>query len=315
MIKIKKIKDRLFNCFYDIKAFGFYIGLVNLVWPFIPRMPRFIASALMKKKHAIVIKYVTSTYGHIIDKYKNVPNKSAYSSNLPIWVCWLQGEENMPDVPKQCLNLINKHANGHPVIVISEKNYSDYISLPQYIVSKFKERVISNAHFTDIIRTTLLAEKGGCWIDSTILMTDYINEIVFELPFYSIKYPNNSYYVTENMWSNFFLVSHKNSTLYSFVRDMFYEYLKEEERFIDYFMMDYFIRIGYNEISLFKEMIDAVPINNIQTLKLKTILNNEYYEDKLDFYKKETYLFKLDWRSKYELSKNGNKTNWNILIH
>ncbi len=58
---------------------------------------------------------------------------------------------------------------------------------------------------------------------------------------------------------NFFLSSHNKSLLFSFVRDMFYEYLKKEERFVDYFMMDYFIYIAYKSLPNIQKLIDDDP--------------------------------------------------------
>ncbi len=45
------------------------------------------------------------------------------------------------------------------------------MNIPNSIVSKWKSNVISDTHFSDIIRTELLIKYGGTWIDSTV----YVN--------------------------------------------------------------------------------------------------------------------------------------------
>ncbi len=310
-----KLKKRFVDFKVDLRVFGLFIAFTNFIWPIIPRMPYFIASYIMIKKHNRVSEYIVEKCRKVIEKYHDESIIKEYTPKLPIWFCWLQGSEKMPEVPQECLKSVNKYSGEHPVIIITLKNYHNYISLPTDILNLYNQGQISNAHFTDIIRTSLLAEKGGCWIDSTVLVTKKISEEIFKFPFYSIKYANSGYYITENMWSNFFLVSQKKSIFFMFVRDMFFEYLRNENRFVDYFMMDYFIKIGYNTIPEFKNAIDCVPYNNIRTLQLKTILNDEHSNEKLNFLTKETYLFKLNWRHNYRFSKNGKRTNWGVLIN
>lgn len=57
----------------------------------------------------------------IISKYKNQTCDSCENidATSPIWVCWWQGKENMPDIVKACYNSIQKHACNHPVILIT----------------------------------------------------------------------------------------------------------------------------------------------------------------------------------------------------
>ena len=80
----------------------------------------------------------------IISKYKNQTCDSCENidATSPIWVCWWQGKENMPDIVKACYNSIQKHACNHPVILITEENFRNYIDMPEYIINKQKEGYI-----------------------------------------------------------------------------------------------------------------------------------------------------------------------------
>ena len=53
-----------------------------------------------------------------------------------IWVCWWQGEENMPPVVQVCYRQLRKMACGHPVVLITEENCKDYVNIPQFIWEK-----------------------------------------------------------------------------------------------------------------------------------------------------------------------------------
>ena len=76
----------------------------------------------------------------------------------------------MPDIVKACYNAMHRFSDGHPVILITEKNYKDYVNIPDYIIRKQQSGEIDLTHFSDILRMMLLAQHGGIWMDSTLLI-------------------------------------------------------------------------------------------------------------------------------------------------
>ena len=246
------IKKRLPMFRKDNQDYGLYIALTNMLWPIIARFPRPVFNVIMRRKNCLVLKYLNDNLSKVIDEYKDVKSSAQYEANAPIWVCWLQGEQDMPLVCKKCLRSVRKYCGGHEVIIVSLENYKSFVEIPQYIVDKYISGQLGPAHFSDILRTSLLAEKGGCWLDATILVTRNIEEDVFKYPLYSCKFQPDHKYITQNMWSNFFLAAQKGAVTFRFVRDMFFEYFRRNDRIIDYFMMDYIIRIGYDNINCIK---------------------------------------------------------------
>lgn len=58
-----------------------------------------------------------------------------------VWVCWLQGIDQAPEVVKKCVETIYKHAGRHgEVVVLSEKNMSDYIQMPDDLLEMVEKR-------------------------------------------------------------------------------------------------------------------------------------------------------------------------------
>lgn len=292
----------------DVHDFGLYIALTNMLWPVIVHFPVYMFNLIMDKKNRLVIQFLEKKMASVIVKYKDAQNSAKYSADAPIWVCWLQGEEQLPDLCKICLKSIRKFSNRHPVFFLSLKNYKEYVELPTYIEEKYHSGMIGQAHFADILRTVLLAEHGGCWIDMSILLTDNIKEDIFQFPFYSCKFKPDCRYITNNIWSNFFIAAQKGGVTFPFVRDMFYEYLKVENRFIDYFMMDYIIRIGFNSINAIRTEIDVFPTNNTKVHELMRVMREDLNIDLLNDLFEDTYIHKLNWRirpSNYPLNTNG----------
>jgi hypothetical protein len=281
-----------------------------MFWPIIARIPKPVFDIIMQRKNRYVLHFLNENLSSIIEKYKDVECSAQYDINAPIWVCWLQGENQLPALCRKCVDSIIAHSNGHSVVLISYDNYRDYVDIPVYIENKYKAGLIGQAHFADILRTVLLAERGGCWIDASIFVTGDLPEEIFKSAFYSCRFTPNHLYITNNVWSNFFLAAQKGAVTFRFVRDMFYDYLSKNDRFIDYFMMDYIIFIGYETIKCVHEEINAVPMNNTGIHDLKHMFEKELSEDCLHKLFADTYLHKLDWRldfSKYKCQTIGYK--------
>ena len=77
-------------------------------------------------------------------------------ANAPIWVMWWQGVDNQaPDIIQACVRSIRKHANGHPVHVISKQNLHEYASIDESVVQAAECGEIPMAVLSDIIRCIL----------------------------------------------------------------------------------------------------------------------------------------------------------------
>lgn len=69
--------------------------------------------------------------------------------------------DNAPDLVKKCYQSVVRNNPNKKVIVISEKNISDYVTFSEYIVTKLKQGVITHTHMTDLLRLDLLITYGG----------------------------------------------------------------------------------------------------------------------------------------------------------
>lgn len=103
------------------------------------------------------------------------------NQSFTVFTMWWQGKENMPPVVTACVNSLNKL--GEKVVIITQENYADYVSLPDYIISLATSGKMCFAHLSDIIRTFLLVKYGGVWIDSTVYIArdvpDYMTKEFF----------------------------------------------------------------------------------------------------------------------------------------
>lgn len=212
-------------------------------------------------KHKYILTYLEKHYSNIIDKYKtsSYPQEVIGNDDV-IWVCWFQGEIQMPESIRHCFNSIKKYSGCHKVRLITWENFRQFVNIPSYIIEKVEKGYITYTHFSDILRSNLLADYGGIYIDAGLLLTDELQ--IPQLPFYSIKLRNlgNDYnFVSDYRWLAGFMAGVKSNAIHSFMKDFFNEYWKNENIIIDYFLVDYVIAVAYKNIVSVKEMVDSVP--------------------------------------------------------
>ncbi len=256
-------------------------------------------------KHKAILSYLEDNYSDIINKYRIIGSRTEHlTDDCPIWICWFQGEEQMPLLVKKCLETVRKNKERHTVNVITFDNYKKYVSIPQFIIDKVRRNEISLTHFSDIIRNNLLADHGGIWLDATIYLTCKLKG--WDLPFYTIKQnrPDDHIYVSGYKWTGFCMGGVKGNPLNSFVKDFFNEYHKREKCLIDYFLIDYVIALGYKNILAIKELIDVVPYSNPDLYYIQKNMTKPVDKNKLKQVFESTSIFKLTYKFKQPQDRN-----------
>lgn len=163
-----KIKKELANLPL-LKNYFLHYGWPLGFWTFTDGFVRRIgADKLYEKTHyrryEVCKEYLKKHYGHIIRKYQEKPDLSVgqlIEKDAPVWTFWYQGEEFAPYPVDLCLQSIRRHSGNHPVMVLDKDNYKQYVTLPHYIEEKLSEKKISLAAFSDILRISLLRNRGG----------------------------------------------------------------------------------------------------------------------------------------------------------
>ena len=275
--------------------------------------PRFGGRKAVTKRHYEIKRFIKHKFKHILEQYKNKNiDNSLIEENLPIWVCWLQGEEKMPEIVKICYNSILRHSNKRTVNLITSKNIKDFIDIPPFIQTYIKKGKISRTHFADYIRILLLEKYGGLWIDASILVTD---DITTELqqPFYSIKQQEEGsiYFVSEYRWAVSLLGCSTNCgrLMFSCLNELFKSYLKQYTFFIDFFLFDYFIATIYEEIPMFRQLIDNNKVNCNNFYRLSEVLNKTYDRNTFLTIKQDNKFHKTSWKCFFrEVDDNKNPT-------
>ncbi len=203
-------------------------------------------------KNWVVYTYLKSKYKHFLLNYKRIENKTHEYSDI-IWWCWLQGEENAPELCKSCLASLKKQMPNKEIKIITAKNLYDYVDFPDFIKEKYKKGIISNTHFSDLIRLELLTKYGGTWIDATVYCTAY-PDYAFNTPLFVFKTKEKNDDAT--VAQNWFMSAEKQNPILTLIRDLLYEYWKNHNSAIHYFIFYFFMRIAAD---FYKDEWDEIP--------------------------------------------------------
>ena len=180
---------------------------------------------------------------------------------------WQQGEAQMPETVQASMKNIKDFAkrNDCEFYLLTDENLADFINIPGDITEKYKKKELSAAHYSDIIRFSLLYQYGGIWMDATLLVSPYATLEMFEGDFFSLNHPpirseQIERTVGDFKWAGFFLAGKKGEPYFKHIRDLYLYYVRKYPVFIHYLMMDYFILSEYESNHEFKELVDRLPI-------------------------------------------------------
>lgn len=184
-----------------------------------------------------------------------------------IWTMWQQGEAQMPETVQASMKTIKDFAkrNDCEFYLLTDENLADFINIPIDITEKYKKKELSAAHYSDIIRFSLLYQYGGIWMDATLFVSPYATLEMFEGDFFTLNHPplqpeKMERTVGDFKWAGFFLAGKKGKPYFKHIRDLYLYYVRKYPVFIHYLMMDYFILSEYQCNPYFESLVDRLPI-------------------------------------------------------
>ena len=188
--------------------------------------------------------------------------------------------------------------------MITEKNMSDYVSFPDYIMKKWKAGIITNTHMTDLLRLELLSKYGGMWLDATVFCSRKIEEIP-EYYFNSnlfmyqcLKPGRDGHAIYISSW----LISAKsNNKILMATQYLCYEYWKKNNKMIDYFLLHDFLSIVLEFYE--EDWKKIIPVDNSTPHILLLRLFDKYDEDIWNSIKEQVPFHKLTYKFEKEKMK------------
>lgn len=243
-----------------------------------------------------------------IQKYLNIykseiesitPTKCNTTENEDrIFTMWLQGEENAPDIVKACIRSMRSTLKSD-VTVLDESNIFDWISLPSYIITKWKQGYINAAHFSDLCRVEILHRYGGIWLDATAFVTSPIPNFIMDSDFfvYMAGEKISSWY---SYIQNCFIRARKCDPLLGIWREAMLTYWKYENSAINYYIHQLIFEFITKNNKIASDRFSVMPkLNQDPTHTLWFMHKDEPFDErKYTEYTKDTFFQKTTYRDK-----------------
>ena len=228
-----------------------------------------------------------------------------FEGKIPVFVCWFQGEENMPPLIKACVDSIKRNL---PMDITSFRlitfdNMMEYVTLTEDIINKFNEGIISYTHLSDALRMELLYRYGGMWIDATYYISREIPREIFTEKLFSTAFDKILWGldIMKSRWnSSFWFVRDKGNKAIQFVMEGLWQYWEIENELIDYFVFDYILDAGYSSFEEIKNMVDSIMKSPAAVYDLQLRMNQECTKDEIRRIKDDSFCYKLNRRNEYK---------------
>ena len=112
-----------------------------------------------KELSSVIKLYNTNPPKH---NYRPKPNANINDDKMPIWCCWWQGVESMPEIVKMCHTRLKQviPKDKTELHIITFDNYKDYVDIPEHILEKFNKGIVTMTTMSDVLRFCLLERYG-----------------------------------------------------------------------------------------------------------------------------------------------------------
>ena len=287
-------------------------GGFRLVWQYtkmgvLPLCFNQLAAVMLKRRKPM------EAYGYILEqvavklrqKYQSLLNEIHYGKgnegehSRKIWVCWMQGIDNAPELVKVCYASLHLYLKDREIILLTSENINQYVTLPKYIERKRRDGIIPMAHYTDMLRLELLIKYGGTWIDATVLCTGgvFSKEIMdSELFLFQHIRKGESRFLGISNW---FITSCADNWVLKVLRDMLYQYWRDYNCVVHYYMFHLFFGMI---IEKYPEVAAKMPRHgNKIPHYLSRRMRDKYNDEWMRELKKRTCFHKLSYRLSDEI--------------
>jgi len=216
-----------------------------------------------------------------------------------IYILWLQGFDNPPDVVNQCINSWEYYNPSWKIILIDNKNLNNYIEFEEFID---KSLIYDYTALSDIIRILLLKKYGGLWVDATTFCNKPLDNWLLSFikeGFFAFNKPT-----PDRLLSTWFIYAEKENYIIDLWFNQTLQYIKINKKPHTYFWFHYLFENCYNKDTKFKEIWNNVPklhANGLgpHYLQEKGFFNHLNKDIKENIDNKITPLFKLTYKCKF----------------
>lgn len=213
--------------------------------------------------------------------------------DLPIWQYWESKDGSIPPLVQACLNSVELHKGNCRRIFLTPENVKEYVNIPQIFWDLKESGKIKTAFFSDILRTCLLIQHGGIWIDSTVLLTEDLPSYITESDLFVFQNDLKIDLDGLNM-ASYFIAAKKDNKILKETLAALIQYWKENRFLVNYFTFLHTFTMVTQASNENKELFKQVPFFNfLPVQQFQGELLNKFSEERWNEIKKISGIHKL----------------------
>ena len=247
-----------------------------------------------------VHRHLKKRYGSYIGSFRNKQNLLVHKKNKIVWICWLQGIENASHLVRQCYETVKKQFADWKIIVITSENLNEYTHFPDYISEKWKKGIISNTHFSDLLRLELLTRHGGLWLDATVYCTGKLPEYIENTPLFMYQSLKPGFTGHTNRISSWLIWAESDNIILLETKRLLFRYWKNNDILYDYFILHHFITMVLENYP--EHLACIIPVSNEMPHILLLRLFEKFDPEMWEAVKKGSDFHKLTYKFTEEQS-------------
>lgn len=242
-----------------------------------------------------IVKRLRKKYKRVIASFKAQYVPAERTRSNKVWVCWLQGMDQAPALVQRCYQSLQDHLQDREIVLLTEANYRDYVTFPDYVQEKIDKGIISRTHMSDLLRLELLIRYGGTWIDATVYCSGS------EIPQYML---DSDLFMFQNLKpgldghatrvSSWFMTACTNNPVLLLARHLLYDYWKTKKSLVDYFLVHDMLELAIETYP--EEWEKVVPFSNATPHILLLRMFETYNRDVWEVICQQTPFHKLSYK-------------------
>lgn len=259
-------------------------------------------SALFLERH-IMAEFIIQNKEKIHDELnkKKLAKKINQNKSFVFW----NNPQTAPDIVKVAIESQRKNiGNEFEFTQLNDNNISNYIAIPEYIKNI---RITNPTHFSDWLRTELLTNYGGVWLDATCFLSNDLS-----LSLNDIKKQDCFFYsYIGSRVGSWFIYSNPNSYILNLIHCTFNLWWKEENHLTNYFMYHDIVEMLYWTDGKYKNSWDdMLKIHPKKALTLNSNLSKKFELEIFKNITNEYFIHKLTYKFSKDLYENNSFVNY-----
>lgn len=227
-----------------------------------------------------------------------------------VYVMWWTGADTMPLLVKVCFENLRRHIHDHRLHLITRDNVATLFPSLKDEVSGLIRLIdvgkICIQHFSDLLRTLILVNGGGVWVDATAFVSPRWDEALTGRPYYSGRrtkaFAQSGKSVTNGLWTSYFIASEKGNPLLRFIHEGLDECYQRTGKIEEYYTMDYLFAIAMKHSDKIRKMVAAVPEIDADLFSLEPALDALWDARAFERFMHAAPFFKLNHRVAHPLT-------------